>query len=123
MRRENTKLQEHQFADWDWVKHSQNTCYAYYSSSNGKGIWEHNVLGESLFITTGVLKGLLLGLVSLYTLKIEVYSFSMLCCVVSMCGGKQRREGQKPPLAQDFHGFHWLEVTCTREIGMYSVAI
>lgn len=71
-----------------------------------------------------MLKGLLLGLVSLNTLKIGIQLLNaLLCCVYVGGGGKQRREGQKPPLGQDFHGFHWLEVTCTRVIGMYSVAI
>lgn len=121
VRRENTKLQEHQFADWDWVKHSQNTCLLLFEQwkrylgaqcPGGESV-HHDWCAERIITGIGV---------AIYV-KIEVYSFSMLCCVVSMCGGKQRREGQKPPLAQDFHGFHWLEVTCTREIGMYSVAI
>lgn len=53
-----------------------------------------------------MLKGLLLGLVSLYTLKIEVYSSSRLCCVVSMWGEAEKR-GTETPTGP---GFSWVSL-------------
>ena len=103
VRRENTKLQEHQFADWDWVKHSQNTCLLFFEQwkrylgaqcPGGESV-HHDWCAERIITGIGV---------AIYVK--DRYTASQCSAVLCLCVGVSREERDRNPLwPRIFMGF------------------
>lgn len=107
MRRENTKLQEHQFADWDWVKQSQNTCLLLFEQwkrylgaqcPGGESV-HHDWCAERIITGIGV---------AIYVKDRGIQLLKALLCCVYVGGGREaEKRGTETPSGP---GFSWVSL-------------